>query len=129
MKIGFVILGKALTKLLYSVYLSQVASVQCSKLHKETGKEMTLINGCACSLKVVCSEHLDLLKQQVLNGEDAELEDQCPVHPENLSLEDRQSMLQEKSTATASLSEISFRSVNNPNVLEVYLLQVATNYV
>lgn len=111
------------------VYLFQVESVQCSKLLKETGKEMTFMNGCACSLKVVCSEHLDLLKQQVLDREDAELEDQCPVQPENLSWEDRLSMLQEKSIATASLSEISFRSVDNPNVLEVYLLQVAINYL
>lgn len=96
----------------------QVASIQCSKLLKEMGKEMTFINGCACSLKVDCSEHLDLLKQQVLNGEDAEFEDQCPVQPENLSWEDCLSMLQEKSIATASLSEISFQSVNNPNFLE-----------
>lgn len=96
----------------------QVASIQCSKLLKEMGKEMTFINGCACSLKVDCSEHLDLLKQQVLNGEDAEFEDQCPVQPENLFWEDCLSMLQEKSIATASLSEISFQSVNNPNFLE-----------
>ncbi|KAF8043034.1 hypothetical protein BT93_A1391 [Corymbia citriodora subsp. variegata] len=96
----------------------QVASVQCSKLLEETGKEMTFINGCACSLKVVCSEHLDLLKQQLLDGEYAELKDQCPVQPEHLSWEDHLSMLQEKSIATASLSEISFRSVNNLNVLE-----------
>jgi len=128
-KIGFVIFGMALTELLYSVHLFQVASIQCSKLLKEMGKEMTFINGCACSLKVDCSEHLDLLKQQVLNGEDAEFEDQCPVQPENLSWEDCLSMLQEKSIATASLSEILFQSVNNPNFLEVCLLQIATNYV
>ncbi|KAK6259574.1 hypothetical protein SCA6_014048 [Theobroma cacao] len=85
----------------------QIKFLECTR---DSGPKKPSSDGIACALKVLCSEHQDLKKQQMWVVRNTELKDQCPVQVENIPSEHDLSLLEHDTLSFVSQIAVSLVS-------------------